>query len=722
MSDEKLKADLIKSVLKKRGMLEKDKDSGKKQKPHVWSFELEHAHSDELVGAIAHLKKSEALRAVKLALDEDPTKATNNAYIYKSKGSLVPNSILKNIRDSEELIGGIILPLKANQISLFGRPRPNRFDVGFTVNLKPHVYLQYSDEQVEKLKQEVIPQVRDLIQNCGKTTGISGKDRITFSQFLKQITEDVFTYGWWAVEVRRDALGNFHSFRAIDAGTIYHAVPQKDESKEMEAIRKKAREVLTQLDNHKIPIEEFSEGQYAWVQVIDNVPYQVFTDDQVLVGYLNPSTDITRYGYPVSPMERVLDSITMHINLTTHNKMFFINGRAARSMLVFKSDVLDEEDITAIRQQMTNHINSANASWRMPVFGLSVNDEVSVVPLDGGSRDMEFTYLADLNKRMILATFQVAPEEISALSYLSRGTNSQALAESNNEWKLLKSQQSALRPLLNAIEDFINLQLLPKINKEWGDLVAVYFEGLDADTPEKEASLISQATALYYTFNDILDRVEKERVQLGGDFPLNAAYLQILEKYFTMGEILETFQPDRYRGASKDPRFQFYISNPSWFQYQNLLMQQEQLKQQQQMMQQQQAAQQMGEQQKQDQDQTQDQTQMQGKESEDQGSQQNLSNEQRTEDSNSQTQEGQQLQQSEEVQSSNMDSAVAQLNTMLRDLSKAEKDLPANRKKLLLMYKKAKNKILKDFDEHSKIMTNKLLEIIKTGKTGHDHE
>jgi hypothetical protein len=49
---------------------------------------------------------------------------------------------------------------------------------------------------------------------------------------------------------------------------------------------------------------------------------------------------------------------------------------------------------------------------------------------------MEFQYLNDTNARVIMSAFQVSPEELPGYQHLSRGTNNQALSESNNEYKL----------------------------------------------------------------------------------------------------------------------------------------------------------------------------------------------------------------------------------------------------------------------------------------------
>lgn len=209
------------------------------------------------------------------------------------------------------------------------------------------------------------------------------------------------------------------------------------------------------LDGESVNINRFDDTEYTYVQVIDGMPSQTFTDEELIYWPLFPSTEIERGGYPVSPIERIVTAVTTHINLTTHNKMFFLNGRAARNILVFKSEDLEESDIQTIRSQMVAHINSANASWRMPVFGVGKDDEIATVPLDGGSKDMEFQYLADLNKRMIFAAFQMSPDEVAALTYLSRGTNSQSLSESNNEYKLIAARDVGLRPLLMSIEDFL---------------------------------------------------------------------------------------------------------------------------------------------------------------------------------------------------------------------------------------------------------------------------
>jgi intein/homing endonuclease len=221
---------------------------------------------------------------------------------------------------------------------------------------------------------------------------------------------------------------------------------------------------------------------------------------------------------------------------------------------------------------MVNAARSHN-SWRMPVFGVPTDGEITWQPIDaGGGRDAEFQYLTDMNAREILTAFMMSPDELPGWSYLSRGTASQALSESNNEYKLEASRDVGIRPLLASFEDFINAELFPLIDADLAKKARVSLMGLDADSPEKEATRLESVGEIYGTMDDILQKVEKTPVgkEWGGEFLLNPAYQAILDKYFLVGDIKEHFFG--HKGASKDPQWQFSM-NPVWLQVKQMEMQ-----------------------------------------------------------------------------------------------------------------------------------------------------
>ena len=199
---------------------------------------------------------------------------------------------------------------------------------------------------------------------------------------------------------------------------------------------------------------------------------------------------------------------------------------------------------------------------------------------------MEFQFLSDTNARVILSAFQMSPEELPGYAHLSRGTNNQALSESNQEYKLEAHRDVGIRPLIKTWEDFINARIFPLIDPKLAELCIVKLVGLDAETSEKEAVRIQQDMAVHMTMDEILDQVEKDPVgkRWGGEFLLNPQWQAILDKYVPVGMIIENFFG--VEGASKDPGLQYYRDS-FWFQMQAKLLQQQQMQQQAQMAQQQ---------------------------------------------------------------------------------------------------------------------------------------
>lgn len=514
----------------------------------------------------------------RLAFEQDPTLNNEYSSLYYTKIRLIPDTMLKRIAIQDDLVAAIVNTRSA-QLSAFGRPRPDRHSNGFIIETNQGILDDATDEQKRDIEKR-IDRIEKMLLSCGETKGWKDKDKLTFAQFLGMTVRDAIVVGRFAVEVINvlgtDGKKRFHSFRPIDAGTIYRAAPQKNAA---EQVRKQARFLLEQLKNKKLQPEKFEQDEYAWVQVIEGKPVQAFTAEECLVHNMYPVTDVMLAGYPLTPIDTMISAVTTHINITTHNKLYFQSGRASRGMLVIKSDDVKESDVAAIRQHFNASINSVNNAWRMPVFGLGAEDEIQWMPIDGQSRDMEFQYLSDSNARVILSAFQMSPEELPGYAHLSRGTNNQALSESNNEYKLEAARDVGIRPLIMQFQDFINANIFPLLDENLAKICTVKLIGLDADTAEKESTRIQQDMPVHLTINDVMDIVEKDPIpkELCGDLLLNPQYLQHLDKYVTVGTILETLLG--IKGAAKDPQFA-YIRDPFWFQWQEMQMAQQQAAQQ----------------------------------------------------------------------------------------------------------------------------------------------
>lgn len=533
--------------------------------------------------------------AERLAFESDPTVGKWGG-IFKQKQRLLPDRLLKRIAIQDDLVASIV-QARQNQISAFGRPRPDRFSTGFVIEARQETLERIESIQDEEEKrrgkrelQQRIARASKRLMTCGdESLDLRGvQDRLTFPQYLFMSARNAVVLGRIATEIIYRVDPNaadkrrFAGFRVIDAGTIYRAEPQKPA---LDAVRDRARQLLQELKGDKdkpsnIDPNRFEQDDYAWVQVIEERPVQAFTDKECIVHNFYPVPDFEMDGYPVTPLDTAIAAVTTHINIVTHNKLYFQSGRAARGMLVIKSDDCDDGTLARVRQQFNAQINSVSNAWRMPVFAVGSDDDITWQPIDSGGRDMEFQYLADANARTILSAFGMAPEELPGWSYLSRGTNNQALSESNNEYKLEAARDVGIRPLLAQFEDFLNQSIMPLLDPELAKDAVIKLVGLDAETAEKESVRIQQDMPVHMTYDEVLERVEKKALgkRLGGEFPLNPQFQAILDKYVPVGVIQEEFFG--LKGASKDPQWA-YCRDQFWFSWQQMMQAQAQMQQQQ---------------------------------------------------------------------------------------------------------------------------------------------
>ena len=138
------------------------------------------------------------------------------------------------------------------------------------------------------------------------------------------------------------------------------------------------------------------------------------------------------------------------------------------------------------------------------------------------------------------------------------------------------SRDTGLRPLIYDIQDLFNAHIFPRFFPNLSQTHQIILSGLDKEDPEKESTRLQQDMNVHLTYNDVLKKVEKDPFSpmVGGNFPLNPQFQQVVEKYLTFGEILENFFGKK--GAASDPRYQWY-QNPLWMQQQQMILQQAQI-------------------------------------------------------------------------------------------------------------------------------------------------
>lgn len=530
-----------------------------------------------LMYALQQATGSASKKSPALAFTENPAPSDNYLGLYKSKRRLLPDEVLKQIRITDHLIAAI-LRARGSMMSLFGNLRKDRFDVGVEVIIKPDFFKILTPEQYEKVIARM-KRLEQLILNCGHTEGLEFQERITLADFLDLQTRNGLTFGRFATEIiydrsgPQDADGNypFFRFRPIDVATIVKAVRKGEyvgNNLRVTAIR-----ALESLSGEKlnVDIDSLREDKYAWLQVIDGTPRQAFTHEEMLVFDLFPSTDIEHNGYPVSPLDTVITSVTTHISIDAYKKLYFQNGRASKGMLVIQSDEVDLQVLNDMKLQFNASINSVSNSFRTPIFGIGAADKVEWLSMVGeGARDADFQFMYDQVARNILSAFSISPDELPGYGHLSKGTNSQTLSESNNEFKLTAARDTGLRPLILKFQTFFNQRLFPIIDPLLSKICEIKFSGIDAQSKEQESARLAQDMPIHMTYDETLHQADKDKVgrAMGGEFPFNERYQLILDKYTNVGDIRTAFFGDP--GAMMDPILR-YRRDPFFIQWLQLL-------------------------------------------------------------------------------------------------------------------------------------------------------
>lgn len=532
-----------------------------------------------LLFAIQHATGSAKKKAPALAFTENPTPSDNYLGLFKSKRRLLPDDVLKTIRVQDHLVAAI-LRARGSHISLFGHLPKDRFDIGIEVSIKPEFYKILTPEQFEKVT-ERMKRFEQIMLNCGHTEGLEQHDKTTLSDFLDVQARNGLTFGRFSTEIiydreaspDKDGKFPFSRFRARDVGTIMRAV-RKGEAVG-DDIRTQAMQLLESLtgDQTTISPAKLKEDEYAWIQVIDGLPRQAFTHDEMLVFNLFDSTDVEHNGYPVSPIDTVVSSVTTHISIDTYKRLYFQNGRASKGILVIKSDEVDEQVINGVKLQFNAAINNVSNSFRTPIFGLGKEDEIEWVSMIGeGAKDGDFQFMYDQVARNILSAFSISPDELPGYAHLSRGTNSQTLSESNNEFKLTAARDTGLRPLVLKFQTFFNQHLFPIIDPLLAKICEIRFVGLDAQSKEQESTRLQQDMPTHMTMDEVLHEVDKEALgqSLGGKFPFNERWQLITDKYLNVGDIRSRLFGDP--SGSVDPMLR-YKRDPFFLQFMQLLAQ-----------------------------------------------------------------------------------------------------------------------------------------------------
>jgi hypothetical protein len=492
--------------------------------------------------------------------------AAHNYFLAKSKISRIANRTLREISMRDWLVNAI-LQIRCDTVLRFSRPQEKKYDMGYRF-VKINHHEPMTQEDIENIRM-----LEEYVYHCGRTDGTPRGEEMLFGEFLKLITWDALTFGHIATEKVLTRKGSLHRFRPLPAETVFRVNPNvsKDAVENqakiaLELYHKKRSDNDPRGDGHiNNPDSEYL--KYVQ-QTMDMRVINVFGDEDMVFKLFNPKNFADSNGYAISMVEQAVIMITNHLNVESYNANYFTHGYAARGILHLKGTVT-QNTLASFRRQFYNTISGSNNAWRTPIVaGL---DDVQWIPMSGSAREMEYINFNSHVMRSICAQFQIDPIEVG-LDYLTTANGRAASqAKESGQFKITYSRERGLLPILYFIEDLINQDIVPALDKELASKYKFKFVGYTDDTAQTDISLRQAQMTVFSSMNDLLKNEDRKPIDHPiADLPLNQAFWGLVDKMMTKGEQREVFLGDA--GATERDELKYLPGDPMFLQWSNLLM------------------------------------------------------------------------------------------------------------------------------------------------------
>ena len=393
-----------------------------------------------------------------------------------------------------------LLQTRVNQVAEFAVPPRTPYSTGFEIRLRDG-----AGKMTGAARKEVEHLARFMLQ-CGVEPADRKEYflRDTFETFLRKIVWDSLVYDQACFEVVPDRTGKPALFVAVDAATIRRARPKEG-------------------------------SDVAFVQVMNSSEMKVvaeFAPWELAFGVRRPRTAVDLYGYGVPELEELVTVITAFLHGFNYNLRYFEHSGVTKGVLVLLGD-MPPEQLRAFRREWYALLTGPENQHRIPIVNPQGKDaDIKWLSFGQSARDMEYHEWMDWLLKLVAAVYQIDPAEIG-FKFGNEGQSHQ-MFESSAESRVKLSKDKGLRPLLRAIQTWLNKWVVWQLNPDF----ELHFTGLDSISEEKIVELDAKRVRSYRTVNEI--RAEHGLPPInGGDVILDPNWIQATQMQGNQGPAME---------------------------------------------------------------------------------------------------------------------------------------------------------------------------------------
>ncbi|MFX4303001.1 phage portal protein [Alicyclobacillus tolerans] len=354
-----------------------------------------------------------------------------------------------------------IIALRQSQVASFMRAPRHKGDRGFEI-------IRADGQDMTEHDEKIAHYVFEFLMRTGRQRVW---DRKSMPGWAKELVNDVLVIGASTTELVYDEDGRLSEFWAIDAGTIE-----------------------LQWAERYIPTTRYGKDldqPVRYVQVVDGQIETEYAEDEIMYLYLNPLTDITRGGYPMSPTEAASDWLAAEVLALQYNSNYFDHGSVPPGILAIVGN-MSEETLQELNVMWETDVKGVVGQHKPVALSLepSQNGGSSIqwLPMKNSNRDMEMGDFLDKLTTKIASIFLVDPVELGQRSAANSGGIS---ASDNTDSKIDLSRDKGLIPFLDMIEQGINEFLMTKIAPGY----VFRFTGINAEDEMQKVKFLNEQMA-----------------------------------------------------------------------------------------------------------------------------------------------------------------------------------------------------------------------------------
>ena len=474
----------------------------------------------------------------------DPYAYSDSTYGYKQKFSRISYDVLKRMSYQDPIVSAII-QTRLNQVANFAIPQPDKFKVGFKIEMK--------DDEAEKTPEleEARKNIETFMLNCGVKEELGSREmalpeRSHFENFLRKVVRDSLTYDALTFEIVPRVDGKPYEFYAMDASTIRicSGVGQKSNAMELGVTKNTPRKDIAQRLNYPayfLTDPDRGNDDPKFLQIVNGRVQATYGEEELCYGIRNPRTDLGSNGYGLGELELLVAVVTADLNQFTYNRNFFTQGSAIKGVLNFEGNIPPRQ-MEAFKRQWHAQVAGVNNAWKTPIVN---SDKLSFVSMHQGNREMEYSKWVDYLIKLITGVYLIDPSEINFdISRTGGGMGMGTSVESSNVQKQTMSKDKGLGPLLRFVQTQLNKYIIDRLD----DRFEFTFVGLNAKSEKEHQELQVQQVSNWKTIDEI--RAENDMEPLedegGGHLVLNPIWMQWYQqeqanKAEGMGEAGEDF-------------------------------------------------------------------------------------------------------------------------------------------------------------------------------------